>query len=261
MSAPVSLTPGPCEPWCTAYQVRSKPPFDDPQQFTYADVELARTAASGLMFQAGGRRWPGVCTDTVRPDTCDQLGSAVPLPIAGTVQWVPIAPHAHGFCGGGRALSLGAYPVVSVEQVRVDGEVFTGWELRDWRYLVRTDGSSWPCCNRYDLADPVLEVDFSFGTAPPPEGVMAATAVARQLLLAWSGSGDCQLGAQATSITRENVTVELASLANQDPDSVYEQIPEVMAFIAAHNPNKLRRRARFLTGHGAGVFRNTTPAP
>lgn len=260
--AAVGLTYGPCEPWCSAYDVRAKAPFNDVDRFSVADVELARAAASSLMFQAGGRRWPGPCTDTVRPDVCVQLGNYLPLPVAGGVGWVPVAPHDHRFCcSGGQALELGGTPVISVEAVRVDGEVLAAaaYEIRDWRYLVRVDGEVWPCCNVYNAVTPTLEVDYTFGTLPPPDGRIAAIAVARQLLLAFADDGECALGENASSITRENVTIELAAPDANQSSAVYEQLPEVAAFVGAQNPNRLRRSARFLTGRGSRVHRNTTP--
>lgn len=263
MTSAVGLQAGPCDDWCTDYQVRSSKPFDDHDRFPDGDVAMCITAASEAAWQAGGRRWPGLCTDTVRPADCGGLGS-IPFPEGAGVQWVPVHGHRHGHgCDGGHLLNLGSYPVVSIQEVRERGVVVasSAYEVRDWTHLVRVDGGRWPCCYRARDSVPVLEVDLTFGQAPPALGVIAAVAIARQILAAFDPDGDCQVDKRAISKTREGVTVELqGAQSTGDSATVFENLPEVAAFIGAHNPNRLRRRSRFLSGHARpGVHRSTFP--
>lgn len=213
-------------------------------------IERCVEGASDVMFQVGGRRWPGICERTVRVGSCD--APMLPLPEGGVVTWrgarTTTAWHPFGFCGGGRAVELAA-PIVNIAEVRVDGDVLapSAYMVRDWQWLVRIDGGVWPCDHRWWEDPAALEVDYSFGDAPPALGRLAATVLAHELVLAAKRSDSCRLDRRVRSVTREGVTVDFAmpglaeSLAGGNTG-----IPEVDLFVEAHNPAKLRREARFI---------------
>jgi hypothetical protein len=243
-----ALTVGPCHRWTNREQIEvgwTLPTAADDDTL----IDLAVSAASDVCFQLGGRRWPGLCDRTVTPLSCGQL--VIPWPEGGEVAVRPVSSwHGRrGVCGGGAIVDLGLYPVRSISEVRVDGDVVDAADYTLWanRYLVRQD-SSWPC-----LGDPwddpaPLEVDLTFGVAPPSLGVLAATALARELLLAMTNADTCRLDRRVRSVVREGVSVDYAlpGLA-ESLNGGQTGIPEVDLFVHAHNPHRLRRAARFIT--------------
>lgn len=81
------------------------------------------------------------------------------------------------------ALVLPYRPVNDVLEVKIDGVVFTDWQLVGAR-LYRTDGRPWPTCN--DTTKPDTEagtwsVTESWGTSLPPEGAPLVAAYACEL--------------------------------------------------------------------------------
>lgn len=238
---------GPCHRWTDRDLLTDG--WDLPDGLSDQLLDLAISAASDVCFQLGGQRWPGLCDVTVTPATCG--GFVLPYPEGGVVSWRPVA-WAHGrlgVCSGGDLLDLGVYPLVAVQEAREDGSVvspsaYTVWEHR---YVARLDGGRWPCTHEPWQATPTLQFDVTFGQAPPALGVLAATALARQLALGFAGSDGCTLDRQVRSITREGVTQDFAvpglvdALVNGTTN-----VPEVELFVHAHNPNRLRRAARFI---------------
>lgn len=248
----VGLQAGPCTPWATVDDFRGDPacsPWDDDAKYPDEVVEAMLVAASEAMFQLGGRRWPGVCADTVQPASC-----AV----------VPRRPHlGFGCCSGGRMIALGSYPVVEVTEVLVDGVAVDegDYEVIDWQFLHRKAGDGWPCCNRRPAeGEPwPLTVSFTFGQAPPALGRLGTVALARELAKSTCGE-ECGLDARATSVSREGTTITFPSLAEvlTATEGSGTGIAEVDMFVHAHNPNGLRRRARILTPGAGKPFRVTS---
>lgn len=250
----VGLRAGPCSPWAEVADFRGGDPGCAPwnDQGKYPDdmVEGALLAASEAMFQLGGRRWPGVCSDTVQPSSC-----AI----------VPRRPHLGfgGCCTGGRMIGLGSYPIVAVSEVLVDGVVVDpgDYEVIDWQFLHRKGGDPWPCCNRRPAeGDPwPLTVSFTFGDAPPRLGILGTVALARELAKSTCGE-ECGLDARATSVSREGTTVTFPSLAEvlTATEGSGTGIAEVDLFVHAHNPNGLRRRGRLLLPGQSAPFRVTS---
>lgn len=242
----MTIRTGPCDPWTSAAEVAADG-WDVPAGVSPASVERAVWAASDVMFQLGGQRWPGSCDRTLRPVDCSCL-CRLPYPEGGVVA---MRSHPRGICGGGTLLDAGVYPLTTVHSASVDGVSLAGaWRIHGDRYIVRTDGSSWPCANLESQAEPTprIEVRVQFGQAPPDLGRVAATALARQLILGWAHSDDCLLDRQVRSIVREGVTVDLAVPGLVDALSAggSTNVPEVELFVHAHNPNRLRRSARFI---------------
>lgn len=271
MTSAVTTQAGPCDPWCTSADIRARPPFDDTTRFPNTMVTLAANAASDLMFQLGGRRFPGMCTDTVRPGACANGGMVIAYPFGGEVSLQELAPWRPGHqiglglgCGGGRMLDLGSYPLVSVQEVREDGVAIdsTLYAIYDFRWLIRTDTGFWPCCNTlWQIDPPRLEVDFTFGQNPPASGNLAAVALARELLLAMADSDDCTLDRRVRTVIREGLVEEMALPGLQDALATGRVgIPEVDMFVFAHNPAGIRRRGRIIVpGSGKRADRLTWP--
>lgn len=203
MAAPNTST---CEPWATVADVCA--PCDD-YAFDLVQLEDGLQVASDVLFNLTGRQWPGECSTTVRPcgyrraDSCGCMSSRT--------------------CGCRRLSELQLPgPVVSVEQVKIDGEVVptARYRVDDHRHLVylpesdSAERQGWPCCQRLDLADTeddTWSVTYTFGMAPPPGGVRAAAALGCQLALACSpeSAGQCRLPKRVTSITRQGVTLAM----------------------------------------------------
>lgn len=234
---------GPCHAWTDADELERI--GVDLADVDPGVVDRCVDAASDVMFQLGGQRWPGVCDRTSRVGAC--VGDAsVPLPEGGVVA---LRPHRAGFfCSGGRSVEL-AYPVVGVSEVRVDGDALdpSAYSVRDHRWLVRSDGGTWPCDSRWWEDTPPMEVNYSFGEAPPPMGGLAAAALARELLLAVSGSSECRLNARVSSVVREGLTMDMALAGLVEAlAGGWTGIPEIDLFVRAHNPNRLTRPPRVL---------------
>lgn len=246
---------GLCSPWATTADVCA--PCDD------FDTELLDgwlEAASSILFELTGRRWPGECTETVYPtgrECMDWLGQR---------NGMPHAPSRRG-------LRLPGYPVVEIEEVLIDGEVVDPdrYRVDDKRWLVYVppvpyssgDRQSWPFSNDASLAlDSVgtWSVEYVFGTLPPPGGKEAAAALGCQLALSCSPSaeGECRLPARVTAITRQGIT-----MAVLDPLTLFTDglvgLPEVDIWISAQRLGVARRPAGLVVpGRRPSVRRSST---
>lgn len=264
MSDVVGVQAGPCEPWCELADVRGGDPGCEPwnDDTKYPDALLldAIDAASDLLFQRSARRFPGVCTDTVWPaGACSGLVAPLPDGRAG-VELRPVGHRHPGMCcDGGRSIELGSYPVLSVTEVRVDGDVLAQaghWQVIDWRYLVRVDGGTWPCCNTVTDAVPRLAVDFSFGHARPSSGQLAAVELARELAKGVCRD-QCAFDRRVEQLTREGVSITIPGLVDSLRDG-RTGLAAVDLFLWAHNPNGLQRRGRIIIPGGGGENRRRT---
>lgn len=224
---------GPCEVWATPADMCS--PCDD-YALDVGLLEEALEAASGILYEMSGRRFGGVCSETVRPYSC----------ICGGVC----------SCTGLSTVRLRS-PVVDVTEVRVDGAVLNPARYRvdEWRDLARLpdiDGTraTWPRWQRLDLASTetdTFSVTYTYGEPPPPAGVRAAARLGCELALACNpeSAGQCQLSQRVQQVTRQGVTVVLDRL-----DALREDLtglPEVDIFLQAYNPARLRQRARVIS--------------
>jgi len=260
-----------CEPWATTTDVCT--PCDD---YAFDSLLLmdCLQAASDVLFQLSGRQFPGTCQATVRP--CAQhasgdRGRPIPAyspygtywPVPGSWSWSP----SWGFCSCNRTertgcgsiaeITLGAYPIQRVTEVRMDGVVLPSSEYRvdDDRYLVRLadangNAQGWPCCQRMDLPTTEVgtwEVTFLYGQPPPVAGMRAAARLGCELALACQPEtvGACNLPERVTQITRQGVTaVVLDPMAFLDEGKT--GLYEVDLFLRSVNPNKLSRRSTVL---------------
>lgn len=251
-----------CEPWAVVADVCT--PCDD-YTFDVGLLEDCLQAASDVLFKLTARRYPGVCTSVAHPlvsgfpavepasyDTISLRGSA-PYPLRGG--WPTLAAQRRET----RIVGLGVSPVIDVSQVVVAGAVVdpANYRIDDFRWLVRTDGQTWPSCPD-PIDDPdAFEVTFTHGRTPPTSGVIAAAALGCELALSCSPEtvGACRLPKRVTSITRQGVSMVIL-----DPfdflDDGKTGIYEVDLFIKSENPEKVQRRARAF--HPSRMHRTTT---
>lgn len=195
-----------CEPWVTedrlccpdAATVDCETGLPVAATYAWSDAELIEIA-SNMLYRQTCHLFPGHCQITVRPCAYCSCNRA--------------------FCGCGRYVFIDLqdrYPVISVDEVLVDGVVVppTSYRVDDYHRLVRTDGECWPGCNDLTLPDTepsTFSVTYTAGRRPPIELQMAAAELACELKVACSGS-DCRFPANVTSVNRQGVTLNIDAL-------------------------------------------------
>lgn len=217
------------------------------------DAALAQAieAASDILYDLSGQRWPGPQADVVRP--CTPLvslgrlpGSHYSLALAEGSWGVPAGPWGpvSGWCGcegpavcgcaTPSAVELPGTPATSVEQVTLDAVVLDPALYRlVGQLLVRADGGRWPCCQDLAVAGDQpggFEVRYTWGVDPPAAGEHAAAVLACELYRATSTDpgvqSTCRLPKRVTSITRQGVTMAMLDPMQMFPDGM-TGIPEV----------------------------------
>jgi hypothetical protein len=253
----------PCTSWIDGADVQGCCTVTAESSDEQALLEEQAVTASMILFELSGRQFTGLCERTVRPcrDGCGCFGQSLSLGL-GPWYWGGL-PGGSWFwrneCGdrcGCRPLStvlLSGYPVREITEVKIDGAVLdpSGYRLDGWRTLVRLDDAGppvvrrrWPGCQNLALEDTepgTFSVRYRHGVEPPEGGRRAAAALACQLYLACSG-GDCNLPTSVSRVVRQGVTMErivpVAELLRMGGTG----LPALDAFVAAYNPNGLRRR-------------------
>lgn len=268
-------------------------PCDD-YAFDPAVLEDWDLVASQVLWNLTGRRWSGICTDTIRPvSACGCVawsaswwptgssGSAGVLELEGggglELEGDPDSGGALCGCGswGLSELILPGYPVVDVLEVKIDGQVVdpARYRIDDHQRLVYQPDTtvtgerrSWPCCQR--LSRPAGEegtwtVEYQWGQEPPLGGVKAAAALGCQLALSClpvdsPGYRACRLPKRATSITRQQVAVALA-----DPLALFPEgltgLPEVDLWVSSVMKGDQRRRGHAFVPGRRRSRRTTSP--
>lgn len=242
---------GPCltwEPiWCSALPTGSEA----------VSGHMVR-AATELLYMATGQQFDA-CQITSRPcrRTCNgveawpfsggwwDLGSW-PRPVLFDGNWYNIAC---GSCGGSCSCSRldETYlpgPVVSVDQVKVDGVVLTknvDYRLDDFRKLVRL-GDIWPVCNDLNLPDTAAgtwSVTATYGNPVPDIGRLAVGELALQLIYNCLGMDCCLIPGSVSQLTRQGVTIDFV-----DSQTIFETnrmgLMLCDMFISKYNPDALR---------------------
>lgn len=145
-------------------------------------------------------------------------------------------------------VTLGAYPVTSITEVREAGVVLDAarYRINNWRTLERLGDTADGPRLSWDLTDG-LEIDFFYGIMPPADGVRAAKDMACELIKAWTDpEAECQVSEQITSLSRQGVSMDMLVLRPEEYRDGFIGIKSVDRFISARNPGRTRRSAGIL---------------
>lgn len=234
------------------------------------DAELACAAATSMLYGASGHQFSGTCSDTVRPCAVNMVGMsglagavgrcndgstwfAVSLDVLPEITWSGFGGSPSPGISGGilvhSTLELPGYPIVTVDEVKIDGVVVTDYVIVDSRWLVRKNGRTWPFGQRLDYDDGAQgtwSVRYTWGVPPPPDGVLAARVLSCELGKSMNRDESCRLPQRLQNLTREGVTaVVMDPQANTGADGAFG-IYEIDHFIYNANPNKITRTARVI---------------
>lgn len=251
--------PETCVPWVTAVDVKAD--RADAAAFDNVTLDRAAGAASDLLYVLSGRKFPGLCSASLRPTARPRRWSLA--------NWMTfLTQNYNGFseswgrcdnegadgCCHIPTIDLGVFPVRSIVAVRIDGVTIPTNEYRldESRLLVRTRPNStfiptqrygWPTCQDLGLPDSqpnTFAVDLMFGADPPALGLQAAAAMAVEFSKAWANISN-RLPQRLTSITRQGV-----SMAVLDPMAFLDKgmtgIYEVDLFVKTYNPTASKVR-------------------
>lgn len=178
---------GPCDDWCCAADLEACPAGQ--QDLNSDAVPIAITLASRLLFQLSGARYPGLCRAT-RAFCVECRCSLTPCRCRNR---------------DARDLDLGskwdAYGILSVV---VDGATLSpaDYTIDDWRWLRRTDGSSWASGGDDPTTWP--SVTWVYGALVPEDAKRAAAILAAEIAAACTDGAACGLPARYRTITGAN---------------------------------------------------------
>lgn len=224
-------------------------------------------AASSLRLLTGSV--VGGCPITVRPckrscvsDYHNYYVSGTWMPYSYNGTWVNYGcgcTYESCSCSALEQISLPP-PIGSVSSVKVDGAVLpsTDYRVDNQRWLVRTDGGTWPTCQALEKPDTEPGTfSVTYLNAQPVDGLgaYAAGVLACEFAKACSGSS-CRLPAGVTEITRSGVSFTVPTGAFTDG---LTGIREVDAYITTINPNRLRQPVRVWTPDRAETRTTTWP--
>lgn len=138
-------------------------------------------------------------------------------------------------------------PVAEIVEVLIDGVAVepTAYRVANRRYLLRSDGGTWPVCQ--DLAAAPTEADtfqvtYTRGVAVPPGGQVAAGILANQFALAAANDGACQLPKRIQTVTRQGVTVAMIDSfdnVNQGFTGIWLIDSWVQSIVSAPKPSRV----------------------
>ena len=219
---------------------------------TYA-LNFAQT----ILWAATGRRF-GLCTVTTRP--CFRKRSPLYVEYRSTMFWGlvnqgtaalaafydDLACACGSSCGCSNTRLPLTWPVDSITQIQIDGDVFAASDYRlDGNTLVREDGSSWPTSQNLDLPiteDGTFAVTYVVGEPVPDLLNEAAGVYACEVAKARLGRA-CSLPRRVRTITRQGVTIEMVETADY-LDKGLTGVSEIDEVIRAYNPYGQRDRPR-----------------
>lgn len=191
-----AVTLGPCEPWAQWSDVMNLC-VDAATSTALAALPASRQeyvldVATWVLWSLDGRRYPGICTSTIR--ICRSCL------VCGYGSWC--------VCGVRDSIDLGSrYPTFAVWDVIIDGVELdpSAYSLREHRWLDRIDGEMWPAGG--DLTDPsAFSISRAYGRRPPIGLVNAAAVFAYELALRCVESDACRIPERVTQINREGVS-------------------------------------------------------
>lgn len=193
--------------------------------------ERARIAAQQVLYALSGRRVGLFSTTGEQVHIPGGCGCITPYKTLDG-QW-----H-NGRLTDGCTIELSRQPVQSIQRVEVQGQVINDYELVG-NSLLRPD-TPFPADLTCDV--PGVVVDYTWGLPPDEFATFAMLALACEFLAGFRGD-NCRLPSQATSITRQGVSVEIADGLTWFKEGL-TGIPPVDQYIMTVNPNRLKRRSR-----------------
>lgn len=216
-----------CTPWATLEDLELAPGFNPDSKIEPSILGESLTVATDILYELSGHKEPGLCTKTVRPASRNCFGALLGF------GWSSNYPSSYGpgdwyqgwgscgcsagsyegcSCAGIDSIRLGAYPLVSIQSVKVNGVAFSPsvYRIDDYKYLVRTDGGSWP--TRQDLSKAstqpdTFEVAFTYGHSISTGAKWAACRLGLELAKARANDKSCKLPERVQAVTRQGVTV------------------------------------------------------
>lgn len=204
--------------WCSRTDVTA--PHPDGPEFAPDLIDDAIAWSSDVLYGLTGERWPGPqVVEGARPLSDPHrgcwVGAWVPDGLGGSHPSSRMHPP---LCEEWiRQQELEGRPIVSIEQVKIDGEIIdsTRYRLDDSRWLTAVRPTLedhllwWPACQRLDLPDTEVgtwSVDYTWGASRPGAGKRASATLAWELLVSWMPDSDdrpdCRLAATWTANTR-----------------------------------------------------------
>lgn len=236
---------GPCSPWANVEETQTDKAVPGAADVDAEVLATMLTISSQVLYRATARLFPGLCSDTVRPRRMPETGRP------DWWRWINGWGHECAYGNDRQRISLGAYPIRTISEVRVDGAVLapSAYQVEDRRWLRRIDGPLWNMTQNLD-ADPLvddntLQVAFLWGQAPDESGVHACKVFGTELALAATGKA-CALPERIQSLTRDGATLALL-----DPfeflDKGLTGVFVVDLFITSVNPDRQRRRAQVIS--------------
>lgn len=256
-----SADTGPCSLWASVDDLAECCDAATASSDNEEALENHLIVASQILWELSGRRYSGACAKTVRPcqSNCScwpfqrfTVGDSSDLHYLWTGrEWSWNAPGWRGSscgCGCTPRVLLSGYPVQTIQQVKINGDVVspTTYRLDEKRYLTRRDGGFWPSCQNLaldDTEDGTWSITYIFGEGPPVAGALAATRLACELLSACTDGAECKLPSQAVRVVRQGITIDtLQPLARMLLDGSTGLV-EIDSFIAAYGQGPKRRPA------------------
>lgn len=220
-------------------------------KFSNAAKERAIAFAGMTMRMLTGYRVGG-CPVTYRPcrsGCVEPTWQTYAVGGAGGVPWQPTLVSGQWLnvgCGCGTSCGCETVneirlptPAGHVEQVMLDGAVFTAWRVEPSGRLVRTDGGRWPLCQNLDAEDTepgTWSVTFVPGEEVDGQGAYAAGVLAGEYVRACSGDS-CNLpSGVVTQVQRNGVTMQFAPGTFPGGRTGIEMVD---AYLQRWNPNAL----------------------
>lgn len=263
--------PALCAPWVTPEDLLAQDCQPDCfAQLTPEDTRLVNACnlASRILFNLTGYIFTGSCETQVRP-------SRRWLPHGGPAWGPTVTPPANlaqggwwgwggypwvwdrswGNCGCGHlgracscgeldAITLGVDPIISIDEVWVDGVHLTAgtdYRLDEKRWLVRAPDHFWPSCS--DIWAPKTDPDtfvviLHYGTVPDAGAEAAGLIYATEIAQACCGA-ECNLPSRVSSVLRQGTTVTFV-----DPTRLTQAgltgVPLVDTWIMAQNGGRAK---------------------
>jgi hypothetical protein len=263
----------PSDSWVTLDEVKTILGSDAPTT-SGGDASLQANidAAVELLYALSGRQFPGLVSAVVRPTSLPRLtpdftfskfmftnGFASGWNSAWL--WGRCIGGGHGGCCGQSHIGLGRTPIVSIEEILIDGNVLdpSEYHVDDAKWLVRNCGG-WPTCQNLGCptTDPcTFSVDFTWGQNPPQSGQRAAGLLAAELYKADTPGLTCALPQRVTSISRQGVSfavLDSQTFLQKNLTGIYN----IDTFIMAYNPSGSMRRPTVFSPDVPNVARRST---